>query len=160
MSVYELAQKSELAGEDYYNTMAEKSSHERMKAFFTLMAKDERKHYEIVKDLSEADVDFEDSPVMEEIQAIFTSIKNDKADFKLTDHAVGAYQYIADIEQASIYFYENHKENAVNEHQKEIFQKLLEEEKVHLQIIENLIGLVKQPDEWIESDAFKKIIEY
>lgn len=160
MKIYDIAMKMEMEGEEYYIALAEKCSHYGVRMVFLSMANDERKHYKIIREMSDYDGNLEESKVLTHVKSVFSEIKNSIDSFALPKGVVEAYQHAVELEKASIEFYQEYSCKTNEDCERKVFDQLIKEEETHLRVLENLIELVKRPGEWVESAEFGSLIEY
>ncbi|MGO1820329.1 MAG: ferritin family protein, partial [Senegalia sp. (in: firmicutes)] len=77
MNIYELAMKMEKEGEQYYKEQAEKTESKGIQNIFKMMADDERRHYEIIKNIKENYFDCNTTMKIEDVDTIFTERLNE-----------------------------------------------------------------------------------
>jgi rubrerythrin len=160
MSLYDLAVKMELDGEQYYLELANNATHPGIKAVFELMAADERKHYEIVSNIIAGGVRFKEGTSLETLKSVFAKALESGETLEMPDHAFEAYRKAADMERKSIDFYKDAYERTHSDHEKKILLELQEEENRHLMMCENLAEYVQRPLEWVESAEFNHLMDY
>ena len=160
MSLYDLAVKMEMDGEQYYLELAQNAVHPGIKAVFELMAADERKHYEIVSNIVSGSVRFMEGTSLDTMKSVFSKALENKESLEMPEHAFEAYNKAADMERRSIDFYRDAYERTNSDHEKKILIELQEEEQRHLMIVENLAEYVRRPEEWVESAEFNHMMEY
>ncbi|MBS4539211.1 ferritin family protein [Clostridium sp. D2Q-11] len=173
MDIYEVAMKMELEGEEYYKKQMDMAESEGIKSIFKMMADDERKHYEIIKNIKENYLDCDSDIEIEEVDTIFTQrLENnnyftdevDEKDFRFgkinIDDTVKAYRHALKLEQESIDYYKKQVENAKSECDKKIFERLAKEEKKHYEAIDNILDHVTKSERWLEDARFNHIEDY
>ncbi len=72
---------------------------------------------------------------------------------------VEIYKKALKVEAVSQKFYLERADEEKDSHRKEIFLKLAEEEKNHCVLLENLIGFVSQPADWLENPEWYHLDE-
>ena len=70
------------------------------------------------------------------------------------------YEKALEIEQKSEEFYREKAQDVENQHHKDLFLKLAEEEKKHYFLVENIIDFVSRPQMWLENAEFCHLEEY
>ena len=160
MSLYDLAVKMEMDGEQYYLELASNAAHPGIKAVFELMAADERKHYEIVSNIVSGNVRFMEGTSLETFKSVFAKALETKETIPMPEHAFEAYLKAAEMEKRSVEFYRDAYEKTNSDHEKKILIELQEEENRHLMMVENLAEYVRRPEEWVESAEFNHLMEY
>lgn len=173
MNIYDMAMNMELEGEEYYKKQMDKAEHEGIKNVFKMMAEDERKHYEIIKNIKNNLIDCNKEIKDDEIETIFTSrlkkdrsyeVEVDEDSFEYgkinIDETVKAYRHARDIEKESIDFYKEQVEKSDNDCEKKIFERLVKEEKKHYEAIDNIIEHITKSERWLEDARFNNMEDY
>lgn len=173
MNIYELAMKMEKEGEKYYEEQMEKTESEGIKNIFKMMAEDERRHYEIIKNIKENYFDCNTTMDIEDVDTIFTKrlkentsyeeeSKNDDflyAKINIAD-TVKAYRHALELEKETIDYYQEQVDNAKDECDKKIFERLIIEEKKHYQTIDNMLDHVTKSERWLEDARFNNMEDF
>lgn len=160
MSLYDIAVKMEIDGEQYYLELAKNATHPGIKAVFDLMADDEHKHYEIVSNLISGSVKFSEGTSLETLKSVFAKALESGESLPMPEHAFEAYTKAADMERRSIDYYRDAYERTHSDHEKKILLELQEEETRHLMMVENLSEYVRRPLEWVETAEFNHMMDY
>ena len=160
MDIYKYAKQMEVDGRKYYLDLAEKVNNKRLKSILTMIANSEARHYNVILDMQRNDkTEFSvDTEVLSKAKNIFMKMKEEK-------------EFDADISQAEFYkkvlkdeadaqkFYLERADEEKDPHRKEIFLNLAEEEKKHCVLLENIIGFVSQPADWLENPEWYHLDE-
>ena len=162
MTSLEFAINLEVEGEKYYRQQAELNKDNYLKVVFDLLAKDEKKHAEklrnrskhLVNDLKEKSALKEEDNIFLGLNDFFTKV-NDESQKQLQ-----AYEKALEIEQESIDLYEKLHSEAQDNDDKELFAYLIGQEKEHYQLFFNIIKLLNRPNEWVEDAEFGLREEY
>lgn len=153
MDTYELALSLEEDMEKYYLEQADKHDDENLKKVFLTLAEAERQHAKLLtenKDKLTAPV--EDKDIVEEVKNLFKNIKDIKSIGKTTPTQLDSYRKALEMEEKSLKLYNGLQEK--DPERKEIYKFLANEEDKHCIILEEMVKLVKRPEEWIESAEF------
>lgn len=155
MDVYEFALKMELDGKAYYEKLAAESTFEGFKTIFGRLAADEQKHYDVVKSLRDgAATPMAETTVLEDAKNVFQKAMGDEYLPGRLKGDLDAYEHAKDLEAESIRLYEG---MAVKEDKPEVvllLKRLVEEEKKHYNIMENLYDFVLRPKYYLEWREF------
>jgi rubrerythrin len=155
MRSIEFAIKMELDGEQYYTEQAEKHKNTNLHTVFLTLAKDERKHANILKDrLSHLTPELSDTTSYSEYKNIFKQAEDFNSSIKETLDQVDIYSFAMDKEKEAIELYKELLANATDEQDREIFEFLIREEETHYAILEDIVSHVSRPSEWVESAEF------
>ncbi len=156
MDVYKFAMKMEEDGKNYYNSLEEKSENKGIKKIFSMLAQDEQTHYDVIMNYQKKVEMPQDSKTLEDAKNIFELLhqSQDKLQIVLDEDAL---RHAMDMEKKSIEFYENQSKMSENLKEKEIFNKLIKEEKEHLFLVETLLNHISGGIlQGIESAEFQK----
>jgi rubrerythrin len=161
MDIYEYAMQMEKDGETYYRELVEKVVNKGLKKIFTMLADAEVIHYNLFLKMKKNQViHMTDTPILSNAKNIFAKMKEEKDTFGVTASQVAAYKKAQDIEKKSQEFYLEKADEVNIPSQREIFLKIVEEEKKHYLILENIINFVSRPQIWLENAEWYHLEEY
>jgi rubrerythrin len=160
MDIYKYAMQMELDGRHFYQDLAEKTKNAGIKSILTMMAESEAKHYNVILDMQKNDKAqySKDTEVLTKVKNIFMKMKEEK-EIDVDVSQVEFYKKALEIETDSEKFYLERADEEKEPHRKEIFLTLAKEEKSHCVLLENIVNLVSQPDNWIENSEWYNIDE-
>ncbi len=158
MDIYKFAMQMELDGRHFYLDLAKKTENAGIKNILTMMAESEAKHYNVILDMQKNDkAEYsKDAEVLTKIKNIFTKMREEK-EIDVDVSQVEFYKKALEIEADSEKFYLERADVEKDPHRKEIFLTLAKEEKGHCILLENIVNLVSQPDNWIENSEWYDI---
>jgi len=159
MNSIELAINMELDSKRYYMQQAEKTDDSGLKTIFHTLAEEESIHARILKSKSET-LPYELIDTNSEIKNIFMEIGSYKNIIKQSPDAIDVYTFALQNEKKSIELYRGILQETTDEKEKKIYQFLIEQENDHHKVLEQLLELVKRPEEWVESAEFGLRKEY
>lgn len=161
MDVIDQALQLEADGRDYYERLAAETDSRELKALFTLLAQAEQTHYDALKERRGALLAGKGN-VAEQARNIFqTLLAQRELDRELAlppDH--DAYRLAIRAEEESIAYYNRAAEEQGSPELRELLLDLAAEEKLHLNIIENICEFVESPKyflEWCEFGNLKEL---
>jgi rubrerythrin len=161
MKIFELAKQVEKNGEKFYSDLVDKATDVGLKNIFTLLAQDERKHYNVFESMEQQkDFELEDTTILTEAKSIFQNIKDKAVQISIETPQEEVYQVALTNEQKSIEIYGDLLKSTNNDGHRETIKKIIEEEKKHKFLIEQLIEFIRRPDFWIENAEFNHLDEY
>ena len=160
MDIYKYAMQMELDGRHFYLDLANKTDNAGIKGILTMMAESEAKHYNVILDMQKNDkTEYStDTDVLTKIKNIFVKMKEGK-EIDLDVSQVEFYKKALEVETNSEKFYMERADEEKDPHRKEIFLTLAKEEKSHCVLLENLVNLVSQPDNWVENSEWYHVDE-
>ncbi|MGR3294102.1 MAG: ferritin-like domain-containing protein [Candidatus Scalindua sp.] len=158
MDIYKYAMQMELDGRRFYTDLAEKTKNAGIKSILTMMAESEAKHYNVILSMQKNDKTeySRDTEVLTNVKNIFMKMKEEK-DIDVDISQVEFYKKALEIETDSEKFYLERADEEKDPHRKEIFLTLAKEEKSHCVLLENIVNLVSQPDNWLENSEWYNI---
>lgn len=155
MDYLEFAIKMELDGEKYYLEQAEKNEGTSLATIFKLLANDERKHAEIIRNKSkELPYELTEDKALKEYKNVFEDVEDFKSELKTDPSQIDAYRLALKKEKDSIELYEKMGREASDREGKELFDFLVKQEKAHYQIFDELIEHLLRAEEWVEDAEF------
>lgn len=161
MNYLEFAIKMELDGEKYYREQAEKNKENILYSVFIMLAEDERSHAEILRNkANELSYELKDSKVLTEYENVFESADDFESEIKAIPDQLDVYKMALKKEEESIELYEKMLSEAANDSEKTLFKYLIEQEKTHYAIFDELISHLSRAEEWVESAEFGLRDEY
>lgn len=153
MKLFDVAIKMEAEGAAFYRDLAKKSPSEGFKNIFTMLAEDEDRHratFEAMKENSEIPASTSDASV--KATRIFREFSKD--DFLNEGSQLALYEQALEIELKSIEFYSEQHELVSDVKQKRALAKIIEEERRHYDLIDDIIVMVERPERWVEHAEF------
>jgi len=153
MKLFDIAIKMEIEGAAYYRDLAKKAPSIGFKNIFTMLAEDEDRHkatFEAMK--ANIDIPASTSDASVKAAQIFKEISKD--DFLSEEGQLALYEHALEIELKSIEFYSEQHELISDVKQKRALAKIIEEERRHYDLIDDIIVMVERPDRWVEHAEF------
>ncbi|WP_320129742.1 ferritin family protein [uncultured Sphaerochaeta sp.] len=153
MDIFSIAIQIEKEGAAFYHELASKAATKGLGTIFTMLSEDEEKHQQVFMTLKQNSV-----PVMvastatEKAKSIFKNFK--KEDFKKETEQLKLYERALDVEKKSIEFYSSQLENLESEETRKTVKAILNEEKHHYAMLEEIVKLVNRPNSWVENAEF------
>ena len=162
MNVCDFAMEMEDNGCEYYKSLASAATLPGLKTIFTDLAEDERKHFELFRDLKESGQvpSMVEAGTLETAQNIFSLLPRDVQGVKEISSVLEAYMHAMKLETNSFKFYENAaaKENVAEV--KELLLQIAAEERTHFNVLENVYHFVNAPNQHLEWGEFSNLGEF
>lgn len=163
MNIFDFAMKMELDGKAHYEKLEMETPVSGLKIIFSILAADEQKHYDVVESMK-AGVPMEmvDSTALEVAKNIFQSMQIDEQHIQKLKTKLDAYRYAMMLEEESVMLYEdlarkeNRKNNTVGV---QLLLRIIEEEKKHYNIVENIHYLIAKYDNFVTWHEFERFRE-
>jgi rubrerythrin len=159
MNSIELAIGMEIDNKRFYIAQAEKTDDNGLKSIFHTLAEEESIHARILKNKSET-LPYELIDTYGEIKSIYLELGKYKNVVRKFPNAVDIYNLALENEKKSLDLYGEMLREAADEKEKKIFEFLVEQEKSHYRVLEQLAEMVGRPGEWVESAEFGVRKEY
>jgi rubrerythrin len=160
MQNIEFAIKMEVDAAEYYRKQAEIYKDFPIARSFDLLVKAELKHQELLHNYKMQAVSESEMADLSEQDNIFSDLADFKNDIRLIPRQLDVYQKALEMEQQSIQLYSKLNKNAKDQSEHNLFQFLINEEQKHYELFEELVKLVKRPDDWVEDAEFGNREEY
>lgn len=159
MNIFDVAIKMEDEGAVFYRDLANRATHDGFKAIFMMLAEDEERHkatFTAMKEGSEVSASTVDASVR--ATEIFKQFS--KEDMLGHTSEIALYEKALEIEMRSIELYSEQLEKVDDVAQKRIITKIIEEERRHYDLIDDIIVMVERPKSWVEDAEFGVREEY
>lgn len=157
-TILDLLLKTELDAEAYYKEMAAKAKNEGFRNIFAMLAKEEAKHMEWIKQLAK---DGELGSTMKlnktllgDVKLIGQQMKESRKDLnKLCADQIELYRICRDIEAQSRDFYKERAKHAADPAVRALLEMIAAEEEKHYQLVKGLLDFISEEEEGYEVDA-------
>lgn len=160
MNVFDFALKMEEDGKAFYEKLAAETGVPELRTIFSLLAAAEDEHREAIevmkKDVPPAKAD---SKVLEKAKNTFQELLERKETAMLKGDADG-FQHAIRIAMAGIKLYEEMAEKETNEAAAKLLRMLADEERKHLEIMENIYDFVESPKDFLAWGEFSNLKEF
>jgi len=155
MNAYEYAMKVEKDGEKYYRDLADKSLYTGLKMVFNILANEEVKHYNIIKDMMEkSDIDFKNLDIILDTTTIYEALATEKDNVNFNNDEVQFYEEAIAREDGAQKFYLEKAQELENEDEKQVFLSLAAEEGKHAVVLQNILDFIEEPKNFVEAAEF------
>ncbi len=161
MDIFEFALNKERLSEDYYRQMAAQSPTVGLQNIFTMLADEEVKHCQTVRQMRDRAVDkVTDTPVLAGASAEFEKMRRSAQRFHFHNDQVQIYRKACDIEKESRRYYRQKAEEVADPQQRSIFLQLAEEENKHLLVVQAICDFVARPETFLENAEMYHFDDY
>lgn len=158
MNVLEFALKLEADGKAYYQKLAAECDSKELKNLFTLLADSEQTHYDALQARkNQTSFAVMESDILEQAKNIFQRLiemKETHSSFKVD---IDGYRHAITAEEQSIGFYRDAAEKEPALEVRQLLNALAAEERLHLNIIENIYEFVESPKYFLEWREFSNL---
>jgi len=151
----EQAVKMEKDGEIYYTKQAELNMNNSLYKVCMLLAKEERRHAELLENkLNSRPVKLKKSETYSKVKNIFEATENLKSEVENITNQLDFYKYARENEQKSIDMYNDLLSLSGNDEDSDLFKFLIEQEKDHFMIMDEIVKMLTNAEQWVESAEF------
>jgi len=155
MDIFNFAMQLEEKGEQYYRELAERTKNEVCGNIFNMLAEDEKKHYNVFKNMKEGvATEFRGTVVLDEARKTFADAILEGVSFEPEIEHKDLYKKVLDIERHSMGFYLEKSEEVNSIVQKAIFRKIAGEEEKHFRLIDAFLTFIRHPETFLEDVEF------
>ncbi|HBG27169.1 MAG: hypothetical protein A2Y10_07340 [Planctomycetes bacterium GWF2_41_51] len=161
MDIFEFAKEKEKFSEDYYHQLAQKTTHEGFVNIFNMLADEEAGHFKVVEEMQrKQQTPVPESPILTDAKKVFDSIRvsAEKFDFNISE--VQLYKKARQFEEESEAFYRQKAQEAQDQNQKDIFNKLADQEHKHYILMENIYSFAERPQYFLENAEIYRFDDY
>lgn len=157
-----MAIQMEERGASYYKNQAEVHKGTPLELIFIMMAEDEIKHREILKNRFQRKADYSliDNGTLDKTLNIFNEQRSVIKELRQLPTQLNVYKEALENEKQSIDLYRSYFKEAKTDTDKELFEFLIKEEMNHHNILDEIVMALTSPEEWVESAEFGKRREY
>jgi len=133
----------------FYESLANKTSLLSLKNLFISLSHDEQDHLDMISTFKEnPGIEFFYQPELDKLPRIFLRIVDDKGLGKLSKEEIDGYHQALKNEEDALRRYEELQIVEENKIVKALFQKIMEQEKIHLSVVKDLCVLVSEQMSW------------
>jgi rubrerythrin len=160
MNVLDFALQMEADGKAYYEKLAAESSSKELQNLFTLLAAAEQVHFDaLMARKKEAAFTGVESSLLDEARNIFERLMAMKGEGSFRYDADG-YRHAVKAEEQSIGFYDDAANREESPDVKRLLRALADEERIHLNIVENIYDFVESPKTFLAWREFSNLKEF
>jgi rubrerythrin len=163
MNMLDFAIEIETEGMKFYAKLAEQTPIREISGIFRFFLLEEKRHCDIF-DSWKKNIDappVENTGLAGKAAEVFKSMSEgfDRAGVPAIDHE-DTYKKALSLEEKSILFYGNLQAGMANEEQKVVLELILQQERTHAKIINQLMEFQRHPHEWLENAEWNHYEEY
>jgi rubrerythrin len=159
MKVLDYAMQMEADGKAYYEKLAAECDDKELKNLFSLLAQAEQTHYDALQ-ARKNEIPFagSESETLNRAKNIFQRLIEMKSEGPYKVDADG-YRHAIKAEEQSISFYQNAAEKEQSPEVRTLLRMLADEERIHLNIVENIYEFVESPKFFLAWREFSNLKE-
>jgi rubrerythrin len=156
MKIQDYAIEKEEAAKKYYENLSECSKNPGIKKIFTILAEEEQKHCDILKNIGKYEGMEKETDLIENATELLVSSLKTNRESLCNSENLEAYRKAIEMEHESIRIYENAFSETDDPKAKETFRFLADQEIKHKSLIENIVEFVTEPDRTVEHAEFAR----
>ncbi|GFE57628.1 ferritin family protein [Geobacter sp. AOG1] len=161
MNVFDFAMEKEEESRKFYEKLAAAARTNELKTIFNLLAESEREHHEHLAALKAGtDSRRAESVVLERARDELGKIVGEAVPETILAEDQDGYGHAIKAEEESIRLYEELAEKEQNVSAAGILKRIAEEEKHHLEVMENIYEFVESPRTYLAWGEFGNLKEY
>lgn len=161
MKSLEYALQTELDGIDFYLKQADDNKENALHKIFIMLVKDENRHAEIIRKMMQGAIDtLPDNEALATVGSIFDGAEVLSEGMYSSSEQLAVYRLAREIESKGIDLYLQLFSDARSDSDKAVFKYLMEQERQHYDLFDELAKRVGRPEEWVESAEFGAREEY
>lgn len=150
MNALEVARKMETDAIKFYTEAAAKTNYEAGRKMFLSITEDEKRHLELISELIKGmNIKIEDVSPMKRVQTVFESMKGSMMKkVAASKDELDAFKIAMEMEKEGEKFYQKSLAEARTDKEKDLFKRLIEEEKQHYAIFANTYSHLSDTGNW------------
>ena len=161
MDIFECAIKMEEDAKKYYEKLAAATGVLELKNLFTMLAAAEQEHHDALVEMKGSiDPQKAQFKALQEAACIFQPLLSKRDLMAELKEDPDAYKHVVKEEEEAVRFYEELAAQAKDEGTREILLKIADEERKHLNIVENIYSFVESPKTYLAWGEFSNLKEY
>jgi rubrerythrin len=162
MNFFEKAKEMEDQTQNYYTELAEKcESNEGLKYILKKLVMDHEQHGKKFQQMTNDNcTELESAAAFESTIKFFRDLQEKQETFSCDINQVNMYKHAKELLEKKIDFYQKGKEELDCDKNQAVLTEIIEEEKHHKFVLENIIEIVSRPQTWIENAEFTHIESY
>jgi hypothetical protein len=152
----------ETSAHEYFSNLADKCHYNEGVRYILLMLAGEQKVLinSIEKQISQITDLAQDSDFFEKAKAVFYELKTKIDQFCCEIDHLNLYKHAQELMKQAHTLYTERESSEVSQDLKAFWKYISEEKDKQLILLDNIIGLLLRPEQWVESSEFTKLEEY
>ncbi|MCP4683990.1 MAG: ferritin family protein [bacterium] len=159
MNIVEFAMQMERDGQLFYEKAAAAAPQPEMKEIFLYLAREEERHFAFFKSMHEGDTQAAIKVLagnsMAETKNVFVHLIEENGDTTFGDDARQAWAEALKIEEKAVKLYSEEAEKEKSPERKDLLQRIAEEERTHVYLIDNMLSFMSDPQTFADSQNYK-----
>ncbi len=161
MNVFDFAMRMEKESGEHYAQLAKATQSDELKQIFSLLADSEQEHYNHLALLKAGtEPGLAQSAVLETVKGHVDELLEKFIPTDVAESDYDGYRHAIKAEEESIRLYEELAEHEPNGTTAQLLRQLAEEERHHLEVVENIYDFVESPQTYLAWGEFSNLREY
>lgn len=161
MNVFDFALKMEEDGRTFYRKLAAEATVPELKKIFSMLADAEQEHHDAIVAMKKGvPAEKADSKVLEKAKNVFQTLLERKQTLAILQGDPDGYRHAIRIAEEGIKLYEEMAGKETNPVAAKILVMLAEEERAHLDIMENIYDFAEGPQTFLSWGEFSNRKEF
>ena len=166
MDIFEFAMQMELDGKAFYEKGAAAAPNDEIKQILLTLAEEEERHFKIFKRLRDGDVvkaeDFANNraKTISITKNLFQQMADEGKENLFGDEALGLWKEAIQVEEKSEKMYREEAEKESSDQRKSLWNKIADEEKNHIYLIDNMIRFMTDPNGYTDSARYGNFMSW
>ncbi len=158
--IFKFAMKMEIDGKTYYEKHAAETNNAKLKEILTTLAEEETRHIEVFRRLSENVEDIgaveilAGGETLKKVQNIFEELSASDEKEPFGEDAVSIWTEALRTEEKAEQFYRLKAEEDSNDGRKKVLNRIADEEKNHIMMIDGILMFLKDPATFSASSQY------
>jgi len=158
MDIIRFAMQMEIDGQKFYEQSAAESSLPELKEIFHYLAEEEKRHFRFFKSLADGKPDAAAKELnagsMKATRNVFVGLIEAGAHKSFGEEVTIAWKKAREIEEQAVKLYSEEVTRESDAQRKALLQKIADEERNHVYLIENVLSYLRDPGTFANSQRF------
>lgn len=158
MDVIKFAMQMELDGQKFYEQSASAAPTKELRRIFLYLAEEEKRHFKFFYSLSQSQTGLARSQLisgtLDKSKNLFVRMIEDNRQSKFPEEVREVWRQAREIEEKSVTLYTEEAEKDSDATRKDFLQKIADEERQHVYLIENVLNFLIDPKGFAASQQF------
>lgn len=157
-NIFDLAMQMESDAADYYRDLAANCNDQGLANILNRLAAAEVEHEKVLAAMKAATpVEAVEMDFLSDIKNIFAEMKESQTEYDFDLSTIDLYRKAQEHEKKSEELYRQKAREAENDAQRQILERIADEEHEHYVVLQNIIDFVNQPNIWLEDAEWRNI---
>lgn len=166
MDIIKVAMQMELDGQAFYEKGAAATDNPELKKVLLTLAEEEQKHFQVFQQMAEGNLSEaaaslgEKSETPNVIKSVFQQMVDDGVESLGGDDVRALWEAASVIEEKTEAMYREAATNETDNERRVLLEKIADEEKSHIYLVDNMLSFVKDPSSFLASAQYKNFMSW